>query len=204
MREYSVTETAKLIRQALREAFPRTKFSIRSKSYSGGASIYVRWMDGPTEQQVRPILNAFEGAYFDGMQDMKIFCEQSEFRGERVRFCVDFVHGQRAISFERLVEVGNRVCDQLGVPGVIIRRSDYDGSGWIDRGSSLLVDYTFHVNEPLSLEEAISMIAHCDSAQEDLVNLINRVASIVTWEVPQAVPELPRRVTLTKSGDPAS
>lgn len=37
----SCAETAKLIRQALKEAFPDMKFGVRSKTYSGGASIDV-------------------------------------------------------------------------------------------------------------------------------------------------------------------
>jgi len=43
----SVAETAKLVRAALKAAFPGITFSVRSKSYSMGASISVRWTDGP-------------------------------------------------------------------------------------------------------------------------------------------------------------
>lgn len=35
----SVTETAKLIRQTLKENFKCIKFSVRSRNYAGGASI---------------------------------------------------------------------------------------------------------------------------------------------------------------------
>lgn len=45
-REYiSCADTAKLIRQAIKEAFPGVKFSVRSSVYSGGASITVEWLD---------------------------------------------------------------------------------------------------------------------------------------------------------------
>ena len=42
-------ETAKLLlRAALKEAFPEVAFSVRSRTYAGGASIDVTWRDGPT------------------------------------------------------------------------------------------------------------------------------------------------------------
>jgi len=68
-------DTAKLVRKALKREFPTTKFSVRSSNYAGGASIDVRWTDGPTSKQVDPVLNAFEGAGFDGMIDLKYSVE---------------------------------------------------------------------------------------------------------------------------------
>lgn len=66
----SVTETAKLIRWALGREFPRTKFSVRSSKYAGGASIDVAWTDGPTSSQVERITGPFSGKGFDGMVDL--------------------------------------------------------------------------------------------------------------------------------------
>lgn len=66
-----VTETAKLLRAALKAAWPGMKFSVRSDSYSGGASIRVRYTDGPTKAQVEAIAHLYEGASFDGMIDLK-------------------------------------------------------------------------------------------------------------------------------------
>ncbi len=96
--DYSLAETAELVKGTLRKVFPGTKFSARSKSYSGGSSISVGWVDGPTAEQVRPILESFEGADFDGMQDLKTYKQGYEWNGRRVRFHVDFVHGQRRVS----------------------------------------------------------------------------------------------------------
>lgn len=42
----SCAETAKLVRQSLKEAFPKVKFSVKSSTYSGGASIRAYWLDG--------------------------------------------------------------------------------------------------------------------------------------------------------------
>jgi hypothetical protein len=41
----SAAQTAKLVRVALKQAFPATKFSVRTSTYAGGASVRVR-MDG--------------------------------------------------------------------------------------------------------------------------------------------------------------
>ncbi len=66
----SCAETAKLIRAALKKAFPGIKFSVKSKTYSGGASITVGWTDGPRTDDVNKVIKPFEGGGFDGMIDM--------------------------------------------------------------------------------------------------------------------------------------
>lgn len=67
----SVTDTAKLVRTALKKAFPGVKFSVRSSSYAGGAAVDVSWTDGPRKTDVQPVLYAYSGADFDGMIDLK-------------------------------------------------------------------------------------------------------------------------------------
>jgi len=67
----SVTETAKLVRAQLKKHFPGVKFSVRSQSYSGGASIDISWTDGPATRLVDPVARQFRGAAFDGMIDLK-------------------------------------------------------------------------------------------------------------------------------------
>src|SRR6185503_87193 len=81
-RYITVTETAKLVRAALKAAFPVVKFSVTSKSYSGGASISVGWVDGPTEASVRAVTGQYQGATFDGSIDLKEY-HSSTLNGER-------------------------------------------------------------------------------------------------------------------------
>lgn len=69
-RDLSVTETAKVIRATLKPRFPGVQFSVRSSSYSGGASINISWNDGPRAQDVEAITDGFEGRSFDGMNDL--------------------------------------------------------------------------------------------------------------------------------------
>lgn len=66
-------ETAKLVRKALKGSFPGVKFSVRSSTYSGGASITVSWTDGPTTTDVDKVVKIFSGADFDGMIDLKVY-----------------------------------------------------------------------------------------------------------------------------------
>ena len=70
-RYLSAAETAKLVRRALAQSFPGFKFSVRSKTYSGGASIDIGWADGPRAKEVEPIAKRYEGSDFDGMIDLK-------------------------------------------------------------------------------------------------------------------------------------
>lgn len=67
---YSCAETAQFLRQALKRAFPGTRFSVRSKVYSGGASINISWWDGPTTAMVDNIVQPYAAGRFDGMIDM--------------------------------------------------------------------------------------------------------------------------------------
>jgi hypothetical protein len=93
----SAAETAKLVRKALSEAFPGVKFSVRSKSYSGGASINVGWIDGPNSKQVEAVAKRFEGSHFDSMIDLKSSLSTT-FEGRPVHFAADYVFCNREFS----------------------------------------------------------------------------------------------------------
>ena len=106
----SCSDTAKLIRQALKESFPGVKFSVQSKTYAGGASITVSWTDGPNQKQVEAVAHKFEGAVFDGMTDSKDYIS-SMVDGEKVYFGADFVFCERNHSEVR-PESGNSLTNQ--------------------------------------------------------------------------------------------
>lgn len=93
----SCADTAKLVRKSLKAVFPDVVFSVRSKTYSGGASIDVSWTDGPRTRKVEAIAKRFEGASFDGMIDLKSSVAR-EWQGQAVRFGSDFVFCSRNIS----------------------------------------------------------------------------------------------------------
>jgi len=66
----SLTVGSKNIRRELKDAFPETKFSVRSRSYSGGCSIDVNWTDGPTSEEVEKITSKYQEGHFNGMEDI--------------------------------------------------------------------------------------------------------------------------------------
>src|SRR5437660_9016301 len=64
-------ETARLLRASLKREFPNARFSVRTCTYSGGASIDVRWTDGPATGAVGTVAGQYRGAGFDGSIDLK-------------------------------------------------------------------------------------------------------------------------------------
>lgn len=100
----SCADTAKLVRKALKADFPGVKFSVRSHEYAGGASINVRWTDGPTSKAVDGTLSLYSGASFDGMIDLKSYHDSmlmTDDGPQVVHFGADFVHGSRTTSDTR-------------------------------------------------------------------------------------------------------
>lgn len=62
---------AQNIKTELARAFPGIKFSVKSESYSGGDSINVSWIDGPTDEEVKKITDKYQESDFNGMEDIK-------------------------------------------------------------------------------------------------------------------------------------
>lgn len=54
----------------LERSFPGIKFSIKSKSFSGGDSIDISWTDGPLQEEVEKISGKYQEGNFDGMEDI--------------------------------------------------------------------------------------------------------------------------------------
>lgn len=110
----SVTETAKIIRGELKKAFGETTFSVRSKSYSGGASVSIYWTDGPTTKMVDAVTGQFSGASFDGMIDLKSY-HDSTWNGETVSWGADYVFTRRSVSREWMTEIADMTAEFWGV-----------------------------------------------------------------------------------------
>ena len=120
----SCAETAKLVRAALKEAFPGVKFSVKSSTYAGGASINVAYTDGPSASQVEGITSAFQGSYFDGMTDYK-GSNYNSLDGQPVRFGADFIFVNRKFTAPLLTGVVVDVCNKYGFDNEIL----IDGGG---------------------------------------------------------------------------
>jgi hypothetical protein len=57
--KYTNVETAKFIRKHLKETYPTIKFSVKCASYSGGATLKIRWTDGPSLEQMEAVQERF-------------------------------------------------------------------------------------------------------------------------------------------------
>ena len=90
-----VKQTAKMIRQDLKKAFPGANFSVRLSRYSMGSSVDVRWVDGPAQKDVETIIEVHERIDRDAGGNILsggnrfIFAERSYSPEERSRVTVE-------------------------------------------------------------------------------------------------------------------
>ena len=122
MKYISTTDTAKLIRAALKESFPGIKFSVKSDQYSGGSSIRVGWIDGPSAAMVEAVAKVFKGSYFDSSQDYK-GSTYAIFDGLVTSFGPDYVFCSRENSTDAARRAAAQVARKYG-PSL----ADYDRS----------------------------------------------------------------------------
>lgn len=91
-------DVAKIVRKALKAAFPGVKFSVRTDKYAGGSSVDVDWQDGPTIKQVDALVQRFAGATFDGMIDLKEYVKDTLINGIQVSWGADYIMTHRDYS----------------------------------------------------------------------------------------------------------
>jgi len=96
----STTDTAKLIRAALKAAFPGVKFSVKSHQYAGGSSIDVKYTDGPVLAKVEAIAKEFVGSVRDYDSDCNI-TRAVEVDGVRTVYGPDYVFVTQEVSAGR-------------------------------------------------------------------------------------------------------
>ncbi len=122
-KEYiSCADTAKMVRKTLAAEFPGIKFSVRSRTYSMGASMDVEWMDGPSGKTVDSKIQQFAGASFDAMQDLKEYHESIHPEtGKPVRWGADYIFTQRHYSTEFLQGIVTKVAKEWGQPEPAIK-----------------------------------------------------------------------------------
>lgn len=90
------SEQNKLIRKALKTAFPGFKFDSIRASHGGGA-VQVEWTDGPTKAEVDAVVSAFKGGYYDAVEDYH-GVNRSLLNGEEVYFEGESIFTKRDLS----------------------------------------------------------------------------------------------------------
>lgn len=128
-RYLSCAETAQLVRKALKATFPGQAFSVRSRTYAGGASIDVEWTDGPTAKEVDAITKQYESSTFDGMTDLKSYKDDTMLNGERVSFGADHVMSRRNLSADLLRECAEVIAAKYDVPAPEVTERTYTYGG---------------------------------------------------------------------------
>jgi hypothetical protein len=108
----SHARAAKNIKLELARAFPGVKFSVSSRSYSGGNSVDIHWDNGPTSSQVDEILGKYQMGSFDGMQDLYEYDHSAH--GEAVDIVLGrarHVHGSRNFPDDVRAVVMRSLCE---------------------------------------------------------------------------------------------
>ncbi len=103
---------AKNMRIELKRAFPGITFRVNSKSYSGGNSVRVTWIDGPTTSQVECIINRYSQGNFDGMTDSYTYSDDRTWND--AFGSTKYVFANRDYSDRVLASVIVRVCRDYG------------------------------------------------------------------------------------------
>ncbi len=116
-RELTTAETVKIIRVLLRQCWQSIKWSVRSDTYAGGASIEVHWLDGPTVAEVEAVVKRFEGASFDALTDLKTYRAPIEWRGEMVHSGADWIFCKRHIGPDLMAQAVAQVKARYGLAG---------------------------------------------------------------------------------------
>lgn len=156
-------EAAKAIKKELRRKFPGVKFSVRSRTFSGGDSIDIDWVCGPTEAEVAPHTAKYQEGSFDGMRDQYdtdptwVTDEQGqtyELGGAKYVHC----HRQQGRTIEE--EQANRE----RIARTLARRLRIDWHGpdatFIEGEPALMVATRILHNHPMPKPRAVGVEAH--------------------------------------------
>jgi hypothetical protein len=119
-RQYlTVAETAKLVRAALYREFPnipKKNWSVRSSSYSMGASITVEWIDGPATRTVDEVIQAFQRVSHMDNTDLVHYRQGTVHpeTGQPVSFGADYVSSRRRYTKDFMARIANAYTEAWG------------------------------------------------------------------------------------------
>lgn len=160
------TEIAKEVRRRLKAKWPETKFSVRSqfsvrsKKYAGGASINVRWTDGPTQKQVDEVTDALQSVSHIDNTDFAHH-KPVELDGEPVHSGANYIFGHREFSPELLQMVAEMELANRGLSPDAIRVVQENGQNY-PRFEGDAADVYLHdiIPVPMKVGEAARIVAH--------------------------------------------
>ncbi len=182
--QYGLAETSRAVKHVLTALFPHTSFSVRSSSYSGGCSIDASWTDGPTQKQVRPILDVFERAWFDGMEDLKHHTGPVEWNGHLFDFTGDYLNGSRRNSVAALRAAGERFSRDTGLPAPEVVE---DGRHAYVKRADAPCGWRFFTSQPDEYPEGV--LCRDEAGMDDAAQIVLEITHYTSSEAP-SVPYL--------------
>jgi hypothetical protein len=129
VKRIDIVDVAKIVRGKLKERFPGQKFSVRSSRYSGGSSIDVSWVDGPTTKQINALIGHYKGASFDGMIDLKSYHNSTDETGAEVHYSNDYIFAQRELSKESKLYAWELACKNWNLDSALAYWEDSKWGG---------------------------------------------------------------------------
>jgi hypothetical protein len=102
-------QVAKIIRGILKKSYPKTKFSVTSKSFAGGDSVRIDWEDGPTFEEIQAIGDKYQAGHFNGMIDLY------EYNHNKSGLTVKYVLCQRSMSDKVRADVRADIEKKYGI-----------------------------------------------------------------------------------------
>lgn len=171
-RRLSTKECSAEARKILKEAFPGTKFSVRTH---GHTSVNVSWTDGPTTKSVDAKIGHLKAGHFDGMQDMYVYNDgpdeinaNEDGTVETVEYGAHYVFTYRTISAEWKREIFEIFREKIGPDSTLTYVDDTYASGTWNQRVPLWVTSNHGTDEP---GELLRMV---DSEQNDVRDVFHR------------------------------
>ncbi len=118
-------ETSRMMKHALRDRFPATRFRVRLSRGTGWGNCSVGWTDGPSTKLVREITRHFEGSGFDGMTDSQYHIENPLSDGRQTGLSLISEHRSISVGFARKLADTIANFYGVGVPEVKENGSEY-------------------------------------------------------------------------------
>jgi hypothetical protein len=122
-RSISVKDTAKMLRDGLKNEFPGVKFSVTMGRGTAATWLYIRYTDGPTETAVRQLAFRYQGAQFNGMTDSydpvesRLIAFDDEWLPEEVHFQVEGINETRTYSAAAWIHA-QQLIESAGYPEI--------------------------------------------------------------------------------------
>lgn len=127
-KQSSQAMAAAAIRKELKEKFPKIKFSVTSRGFSGGDSVDIHWENGVTCDQVCEITDKYQYGSFDGMNDSynidnrisglpqaKYVCEQRKITDEIFNEAFEYIrHSWACLRDKNIDDASQEMNKQLG------------------------------------------------------------------------------------------